>query len=30
MNLDFNWIGDPISVDFEDKQLTNKPKTFYQ
>lgn len=27
--MEFEWIGDPISVDIEDRQLTTKPKTFY-
>lgn len=26
----FDWIGDPIVVDIEDKQLTTKPKTYYK
>ena len=26
----FKWKGQPISVDIEDKQLTTKPKTFYE
>ena len=30
MSLDFDWIGESISVDFVDKQLTAKPKTFYR
>ena len=29
MNLDFKWIGETISVDLVDKQLTKKPRTFY-
>ena len=30
MNLDFKWVGEPISVDVVDKQLTSKPRTFYK
>lgn len=30
MSLDFEWIGEPITVDVEDKQLTAKPKIYYQ
>ena len=28
--MDFEWIGDPIPVDLEERQLTLKPKTFYK
>lgn len=30
MHLDFQWLGEPISVDVPDKQLTTKPKTYYR
>lgn len=28
--MDFEWVGDPISVEDSVRQLTPKPKTFYK